>query len=141
MITEVLLFIFFWFTMCGLWHETMHLLECKRQKIVSSYMWIDFDPLPSLHYTHVGVPDNHDLLMLSGGLYTSILCFVLSLIFVNIYWFLGWVFLTLGWVQFVYGIFEMLFITKTSSWKYFIYRYMIYSSIVLLSFLLLLVIT
>ena len=127
--------------MCGLWHETMHLLECERQHMPSSYMWLVFQPLPGLHYTYVGYSDNPGLIRLSGGLYTSIVCFILSIVFTSIYWFLSWIFVTLGCVQLVYGWFEYKYITEMSVKKYFMCRYTIYVTIVVINLLLLKVLT
>ena len=134
MILEILLFIFFWFTMCGLWHETMHLLECERQDTASSYMWIEFNPLPSMHYTWVD-DKNPELRRLAGGLYTSLVCFTLSILLNPVWNYLGWLFITLGWTQLMYGVFEMKYINTLSSKQYFIGRYFIYVVTVLVNLL------
>jgi len=132
MIIETLLFIFFWFTICGVWHETMHVLEAERQHCVTSSMWVSFDSfvfykklkLPSMHYVAHGAKNNR-LVRCAGGIYTSGLSALLSIIF-SIYGqtYLAWVFLTLSLVQFFYGIYEGFYSVK--------YRYLIYISVVLI---------
>jgi len=135
MILEILLFIFFWFTMCGLWHEAMHLLECERQHIPSSYMWLVFRPLPGLRCTYVGNPSKPCLIDLAGGLYTSLICFTLSILLNPVWNYLGWLFMTLGWTQLLYGLFETKYINTLSSKQYFIGRYFIYVVTVLVNLL------
>lgn len=127
MIIEVLTFIFLWFTMCGLWHETMHALECERQKCKTGYMWIEFTPLPSMRYNCIG-GNHNEMVKLAGGLYTSILCFILVFLFKDP--FVSYTFLTLGFVQLLYGLFEWKYIGKISTRLYKIGRYSIYGIIV-----------
>ena len=102
-IINILLFLFLWFTLCGLWHEMMHMLECLRQGCVSVYTWVEFKPLPTLYYTGIG-GYNIRLKCLAGGAYTSLLCFFLVFLVNDL--FLRWCFISLGWVQLVYGFYE-----------------------------------
>ena len=126
-VQELLIFLLLWFSFAGLWHETMHLLECKRQGHTGR-MWVSFDPLPSLHYSCSG-GTNPDLRRLVGGLYTSLLCFASTTLFDEL--FLKWTFLTIGYTQIAYGYFEMKYIMTLSNKKYWIGRYAIYLSIII----------
>jgi len=129
MIIETLFFIIFWFFMCGAWHETMHILEAERQHCMTSYMWISFDKfpfiskyniyLPSMHYTAQGVK-NSKLVTQAGGMYSSLTCAILSILFsLSGCMYLAYLLLWLGIIQFAYGIWE-------SGCHALKYRYIIY---------------
>jgi len=137
MIVEGLLFIFFWLTMCGLWHESMHLLEVDRQGSTSSYMWFVYKPFPGMRFSAGTGITNMDLVLLAGGIYTAILCFALSFITLSVSHYLGWLFLTLGMTQLAYGYFEYAYIRKLSSKMYTVGRVIIYISIPIVMYLLL----
>jgi len=122
LIKNIIIFIFLWFTMCGLWHEIMHILECIRQGSTDAYTWIEFIPLPSMKCTCSDVYSSK-LVKLAGGLYTSILCFLLVFVFKG---FISWTFLTLGFVQFIYGIFETIYLHNIPPKTYRNGRYAIY---------------
>ena len=122
-ITYPLIFIFVWFTMCGLWHELMHALECKRQHCTDILIHIRFTLIPSMYYTHTG-GYNDTLKYLSGGIYTSILSFIMVFLTTG-FW--QWCFLTIGFVQFFYGLYEGFYGVK--------YRYLIYIAVIIVMML------
>ena len=122
--------------MCGLWHEIMHTFECWRQgcKYGDYIILPDFKHL-SLHYIYFGDVTNKDQIKLSGGLYTSIICFILSFLVYGHWNYLGWLFVTFGWVQLCYSIFEWRYISKLDDRQYLLGRYVIYVISVLVNLL------
>jgi len=107
----------------------MHTLECERQGSQGTF-WIVFNGIiPGMRcscYSFTGNL-NRDLYLLAGGVYTSIICFILVFLFDG---FVSWTFLTLGFVQLAYGFFEYKYIDVMSTNKYTIGRYLIYVIIV-----------
>jgi len=112
LITYPLIFVFVWFTMF-LIHELMHI---KSQGItMGGKIWVE-----GWSFTCTADTVKDDLLFkLGGGILTSIICFIL--VFLSCCWW-QWCFLTLGWVQFLYGLYEGFIGVK--------YRYLIYILIV-----------
>jgi hypothetical protein len=97
-------------------HEYMHCLEAWSQGADKSRIIIDLKNF-SMYSEHVfnneDIDDNnrgwnssYGDIYLSGGLYTSLVCFLL--VFILGGW-MGYYFFMLGWLQLVYGFFE---------WKY-----------------------
>ena len=112
-----------------LWHELMHAFEAFRQGCPLPKITPDFKGLTM--YTTLGdcsVEINDDMFALSGGIYTSIVAFILTF-FSSGFW--QWTFLTLGWLQLLYGIFEYRYGGRLSSKLYKIGRYSIYIGVII----------
>jgi len=110
-------------------HEVCHGFECWRQNRCSSCIVVDFKHL-SMRCEYDGYVDEPKLVSYAGGVYCSLVCFVMSVAVVG-YVYLSWCFLVLGWVQLVYGIFEGCFIGRVSDHFYLYGRYFVYVVIVL----------
>jgi hypothetical protein len=109
MIFELVHIIIIWI-LVFLLHEYMHCLEAWSQGADKSRIIIDLKNF-SMYSEHVfndeDISDSlYGDIYLSGGLYTSLICFLL--VFVLGGW-MGYYFFMLGWLQFCYGFFE---------WKY-----------------------
>lgn len=136
MIMSILFFVFMWFSLCGLWHEFMHVLEAYRQGACEHCIFYRFSPFPAGFFSYWGDIRSKSLVSLAGGLYTSLLCFFCMFLFPL---FMG-VFFILGWVQLCYGVFEMRFISVLSKRDYVRYKYVLYVGVVLLCLLFLVIV-
>lgn len=128
MISQLLIFLFVWFSIFFI-HELMHCLEAWRQGAEHVGIYPEFSPVPTMYMQYIGdyIP-NPVMVHFAGGVYTSIICFFFAFFTSGIYQFC---FLTLGWVQLCYGIFEGFFIGRLSNRMYTIVRYSLYVSVVL----------
>ena len=130
LVFDVLVFLFIWFSMF-LWHELMHCLEAYRQGSQDVYIIPDF-PGFSMSMVYNGLIYDKSLISLAGGVYTSVLCFPLALLSDGVWQFS---FLTLGWVQLFYGVFEYRYLHVLSSRRYRWGRYVLYVFMVLANLL------
>jgi hypothetical protein len=115
-ISLILIFVFVWITV-NLWHELFHCLEAKRQgasKCRVSVNWF------GMTYSYSGSVNNTTQIRLAGGVYSSVLCFLLVFFVSTPSW--AFSFWTLGWVQLFYGLYEGYVGCK--------YRYVLYAVVV-----------
>lgn len=112
------MFVFLWFSSFFL-HEVCHGVEVYRQCGGRVWVEVDFQRLSMLVSWGKDIYSPR-LVWLAGGVYCSLVLFLLAVLNTG---FFCWVFLTLGWVQLCYGLYE---------WRYKIkYRYVIYVVVVL----------
>jgi hypothetical protein len=105
MIFELVHIIVIWI-LVFLLHEVMHCFDAWCQGSDEACIIINLRKLSMYASFNWELEYDEDDLYLSGGLYTSLVCFLL--VFVSGGW-MGYYFFMLGWLQFCYGFFE---------WKY-----------------------
>ena len=130
----LLYFLIVWF-LSMLCHERMHAYEHYRQTGQTSKIkiWWYMGCIPSMHVlfdtTRCGFKDR-DMVLLSGGLYTSLCLFALAFVYMvfsgTLFSPLGYSLLCVGCVQFFYGYFEMQYLDKLYNIEYMKLHYLLY---------------